>query len=448
VARRGTRFSALLTAAIVAATTATGAPPSLPAAQKVDEGALRSVEGRLDVSYRGPDDDGAVEADRTITFRFTKPFRLYVVEQPSGLQISLDLEQGRIYDPRQQRLVTLDVAEIMQHRWMRFLVAMLDFNSLVDPQQMPQLRKNFSLELHRGAPPSDRHTTSWRPAPPAGEHAGPGDWFVLTPGEASVYRTVLGLGRVVLLVGPRLGIPTEFRYYRRDGDTFERTVTVRIDELAYNRTRPDADYLVVVPAAIHASAAVGARQTLPEKIPILGGSKALMPAMVDGRMFAGSIFVGLIAGLITGVIGAGGGYILTPALMSFGVRGIMAVGTDQFHLFAKAIMGTTIHRKMGNVNTALAAWFVGGSLGGVTLGGKVNRAIFQYSPALSDAVISVVYVVVLGLLGIYAAADFLRMRRTRGSDAAQATTGVDRWLQYIPRRPRVSFEKNVIPGGR
>jgi hypothetical protein len=36
--------------------------------------------------------------------------------------------------------------------------------------------------------------------------------------------------------------------------------------------------------------------------------------------------------------------------MSFGIKGIMAVGTDQFHLFAKAIMGTTINGKLGNVN--------------------------------------------------------------------------------------------------
>jgi uncharacterized membrane protein YfcA len=54
-------------------------------------------------------------------------------------------------------------------------------------------------------------------------------------------------------------------------------------------------------------------------------------------MFLGSNLVGLIAGLTTGVIGAGSGYVLTPASMSSGVSGIMAVGTDQSHHFAKAI---------------------------------------------------------------------------------------------------------------
>ncbi len=97
---------------------------------------------------------------------------------------------------------------------------------------------------------------------------------------------------------------------------------------------------VCLPAFLFVATSSAWPEALTPHLPALGGSKALMPANVDTGMFLGSILVGLIAGLITGVIGAGGGYILTPALMSFGVRGIMAVGTDQFHLFAKAIMGT------------------------------------------------------------------------------------------------------------
>jgi len=192
-----------------------------------------------------------------------------------------------------------------------------------------------------------------------------------------------------------------------------------------------------------------ASHPLPEKLPILGGSKAFVPSVVNARMFFGSILVGLIAGLLTGVIGAGGGYILTPALMSFDVRGIMAVGTDQFHLFAKAIMGTAIHRKLGNVNLGLAGWFVAGSVVGVTLGGKVNRAVFQHSPALSDALISCVYVVVLGVLGAYALADWVRMARSAGGEhRAGELTSVARWLQSLPLRPRIRFDQGVTPGGR
>ena len=188
---------------------------------------------------------------------------------------------------------------------------------------------------------------------------------------------------------------------------------------------------------------------LPEHI---GGHKAYMPSFATTPMFIGSIFVGLMAGLITGVIGAGGGYVLTPALMSIGVKGIMAVGTDQFHLFAKAIMGTVIHRKMGNVNFWIAVWFVVGSVAGATVGGQLNRAIYQKSPALSDAFISLIYVTMLGILGVYALYDWRsssKKAKTQGNvSSTDATTNFAKWLQAVPLKPRVKFDENVVPGGR
>ena len=190
-----------------------------------------------------------------------------------------------------------------------------------------------------------------------------------------------------------------------------------------------------------------AEAALPET---LGGRKAYLPTFVTPVVFWGSVFTGLLAGLITGVIGAGGGYILTPALMSFGVKGILAVGTDQFHLFAKAIMGTAVHRKLGNVNVWLAVWFVAGSALGVTLGGYINRHIYHANPSLSDSFISLLYVLFLGFLGIYALADWYRRRGSgKGGEAAQAeTTALAQRLQALPWRPRVKFDQDLAHGGR
>jgi hypothetical protein len=191
-------------------------------------------------------------------------------------------------------------------------------------------------------------------------------------------------------------------------------------------------------------------EDIPTKIPILGGSKAYIPVFITPGMFYGSILIGLLSGLITGVIGAGGGYILTPALMSFGIKGIMAVGTDQFHLFAKAIMGAAIHRRLGNVKFLLAAWFIVGSFFGVTLGGMVNRTVYHYNPALSDALISSAYVIVLGLLGLYSLVDMWQLRKKEGPvrSSTEATTRFAKWLQGLPLKPRVGFDEDMVIGGR
>ncbi len=143
---------------------------------------------------------------------------------------------------------------------------------------------------------------------------------------------------------------------------------------------------------------------------ILGGKSAYAPAHYTPVVFWASIVVGFAAGLITGCIGAGGGFIIAPALMSAGVKGIMAVGTDQFHIFAKAIMGTVLHKKLGNVSIALAIVFILGSIIGATTGGYINRTLYSKDPVLSDAFISIVYAVILGFLGFYAIYDYFSTR--------------------------------------
>jgi uncharacterized protein len=192
---------------------------------------------------------------------------------------------------------------------------------------------------------------------------------------------------------------------------------------------------------------------------LLGGKKAYSPAFYSTGIFVVSILIGLGAGLITGCIGAGGGFIIAPALMSAGVKGILAVGTDLFHIFAKAIMGSVIHRKLGNVSVALAAVFLIGAILGATIGGVINRVLYEINPVLSDAFITTVYSLMLGFLGTYALTDFLRAKKAEredfhGKDAhGGKTEGVEmgslpKKLQAINLPPKVKFDFDLTPAGR
>ena len=146
---------------------------------------------------------------------------------------------------------------------------------------------------------------------------------------------------------------------------------------------------------------------------ILGGSKAYAPPIgFAAGAFIVAILVGFAAGLMTGAIGVGGGVVITQALMSAGIRGIVVVGTDLLHMFAKGIMGTGMHKKLGNVNYRLAVAFVFGSFIGVTCGGYINRTIYTINPVLSDAFISIIYVALLGCLGFYAMQDYFRLKKS------------------------------------
>jgi uncharacterized membrane protein YfcA len=185
---------------------------------------------------------------------------------------------------------------------------------------------------------------------------------------------------------------------------------------------------------------------------MLGGKTAYAPAFYSTTIFVASIAIGLAAGLITGCIGAGGGFIITPALMAAGVKGILAVGTDVFHIFAKAIMGTTVHKKLGNVSTKLALAFLVGSGGGTFIGGWINRLLYDKDPLLSEAFISLVYAILLGFLGLYAMMDFWKSRKgASGGDAhggPAGTTGFALKLQKIQIPPMITFDEDYVEGGQ
>jgi hypothetical protein len=214
--------------------------------------------------------------------------------------------------------------------------------------------------------------------------------------------------------------------------------------------------LLLIPIALGGIAFAGQiEDALPK---LLGSKQAYGPAHYTTAIFLASAAVGVVAGLITGCIGAGGGFIIAPALMSAGVKGILAVGTDLFHIFAKAIMGSVLHRKLGNISVPLAGTFLIGSIGGATAGGYINRTLYEMNPVLSDAFITSIYVCILGFLGFYGMSDYFRSRKAFSAPAKTAGTGKEktiedmtglaRKLQAIRLPPMLRFDQGVVPGGR
>ncbi len=77
----------------------------------------------------------------------------------------------------------------------------------------------------------------------------------------------------------------------------------------------------------------------------------------------------LFAGIFTGLLGIGGGFINLPLLIyGIGVPTLVAVGTTSFQIFFAAGYGSFRHMINGNVSTVLAGLLFVGSLVGVKLG--------------------------------------------------------------------------------
>lgn len=108
----------------------------------------------------------------------------------------------------------------------------------------------------------------------------------------------------------------------------------------------------------------------------------------EGPGFWHSAAIGLVAGLLSSAIGAGGGLIVVPALMSAGISGIYAIGSEIFRLF---IFSTIQSIRMGinrRINYQLAAYLTAGTTIGGYGGYQLSKTVFFADPAGSDVFIS------------------------------------------------------------
>ena len=65
------------------------------------------------------------------------------------------------------------------------------------------------------------------------------------------------------------------------------------------------------------------------------------------------LLVGFIGGLVSGFIGSGGAFVLTPGMMSLGVDGLVAIASNMCHKFPKALVGAYKRYKYGQVDLKL-----------------------------------------------------------------------------------------------
>ena len=59
------------------------------------------------------------------------------------------------------------------------------------------------------------------------------------------------------------------------------------------------------------------------------------------------VILGFIGGVLSGFIGCGGAFFMTPGMMNLGVPGVVAVASNITHKFGKAIVGSRKHGEMG-----------------------------------------------------------------------------------------------------
>lgn len=150
------------------------------------------------------------------------------------------------------------------------------------------------------------------------------------------------------------------------------------------------------------------------------------------------LIVGLIGGLLSGFIGSGGAFVLTPAMMSLGAPGAVAVASNMCHKFPKAMVGSYKRWKYGQVDVKLGVVMAITAIIGVQIGIKVQNIILnQWGNAGSNLYVSVVFVLVLVIVGAYVLRDAIKL--SKGNIEAK-TTKLALALQKIELWPMMEFK--------
>jgi len=118
------------------------------------------------------------------------------------------------------------------------------------------------------------------------------------------------------------------------------------------------------------------------------------------------VFVGFVGGLVSGFIGSGGAFVLTPSMMSMGVPGIVAVASNMCHKFPKALVGAIKRAKFGHVDVKLGIIMGLSAEAGVLVGAMVQQYIKQtLGDAGSSLYVSTAFIIVLATVGSYVLKD-------------------------------------------
>ncbi len=142
------------------------------------------------------------------------------------------------------------------------------------------------------------------------------------------------------------------------------------------------------------------------------------------------VLLGFIGGVLSGFIGSGGAFFMTPGMMNIGVQGVVAVASNITHKFGKAMVGSHKHGEMGNVDKKLAMFLLITAAAGIRLAVWLSSLLFESGGdshadkgAGANLYISLVFVGILTAVALSMVRD---LRRGGGGNEEGSDSGPSR----------------------
>ena len=159
------------------------------------------------------------------------------------------------------------------------------------------------------------------------------------------------------------------------------------------------------------------------------------------------VLLGFIGGVLSGFIGSGGAFFMTPGMMNLGVDGVIAVASNITHKFGKALIGSRKHAAAGNVDKKLAVFMLITALVGEQIAIFINSYLFKggegggHSAAKgagANLYISLVFAIILSTVAISMLRDVLKARK-EGENEGGPSLKIAEFLSRLNLPPVISF---------
>lgn len=149
---------------------------------------------------------------------------------------------------------------------------------------------------------------------------------------------------------------------------------------------------------------------------------------VDAFLLLG---IGAAVGMLSGMFGVGGGFLITPLLFFIGVPPAVAVATGANQVVASSISGVLAHFKRRSVDIKMGGVLLAGGLIGSSLGIVLFRWLTRIGQV--DLAVQLSYVVFLGIVGVLMLQEGIRswVRASRPG-APKRKLHQHNWVHALP----------------
>ncbi|MDR3043913.1 MAG: sulfite exporter TauE/SafE family protein [Desulfovibrio sp.] len=147
-----------------------------------------------------------------------------------------------------------------------------------------------------------------------------------------------------------------------------------------------------------------------------------LPIAGNSVNIAAILGLGGAVGLLSGIFGVGGGFLMTPLLIMLGIPPTVAAASDSNQIVGASTSGTLAHFRLGNVDFKMGLLLLVGGVAGGSVGVRIIKLLRAMGNA--DFLINVTYVLMLGLVGGYMFFESLQaLRAPRAGATPTAASG-------------------------